>query len=137
MAAVFWGRYEASIKDNISIVIHSQQGVEAAIFFELSDFSGYKREEMAQLFDTSLKTLMRYKEANKKLSPAASELALKMWALFRKGEELFGDINELRSWLNTPAYGLGHQIPFRLMQTSGGIDLIMDELARIEFGALA
>jgi uncharacterized protein (DUF2384 family) len=32
---------------------------------------------------------------------------------------------------------LGSQRPFELMRTSGGIDLIDDELARIEFGALA
>jgi len=58
-------------------------------------------------------------------------------ALFQHGEEIFGSISEFRSWFNTPVYGLGNQAPYSLMQTSGGIDLIDDELYRIEFGVLA
>lgn len=131
------GRYGPSIKDKISIVMSSQRGVDAIAFWDVTELTGYRREEIAQLFDTSLKTLLRYRETNRKLSPATGELALKIMALFGHGEEIFGSISEFRSWLNTPAYGLGNQVPYSLMQTSGGIDLIDDELYRIEFGALA
>jgi putative toxin-antitoxin system antitoxin component (TIGR02293 family) len=130
-------RYAPFIKDKISIVMTSRRGVDAIAFWDVTELTGYRREEMATLFDTSLKTLLRYRDTNRKLSPAAGELALKIMALFRHGEEVFGSIDEFRSWLNTPAYGLGGQVPYLLMQTSGGIDLIDDELSRIEFGALA
>ncbi|GAB3643981.1 type II RES/Xre toxin-antitoxin system antitoxin [Spirosoma arcticum] len=129
--------YKPFIKDNISIVLSSHHGVDAIAFFDLADLSGFKREQVAQLFDTSLKTLLRYRDTNRKLSPATGELVLKMLALFQHGEEIFGSISEFRDWLGVPAYGLGNQIPFELMQTSGGIDLIDDELSRIEHGALA
>ncbi len=131
------GRYEPFLKDKISIVMTSRRGVDAIAFWDVAELTGYRREEIARLLDTSLKTLLRYRETNRKLSPATGELALKIMALFRHGEEIFGSISEFRSWLNTPAYGLGNQIPYSLMQTSGGIDLIDDELYRIEFGALA
>ena len=137
MAIPHFRHYEPFIIDNISIVLSSRRGVNAAAFFDLADLSGFKREEVAQLFNTSLKTLLRYRDTNRKLSPAAGELALKMLALFRHGEEVFGSISEFSGWLSTPAYGLGNQIPFALMQTSGGVDLIDDELSRIEYGALA
>ena len=132
-----FGRYEPFIRDKISIVLSSRRGVDAVLFFDLAELSGYRREAFAPLFDTSLKTLLRYRDTKRKLSPAAGELALKMLALFQHGEIIFGSIAEFRSWLDVPAYGLGHQRPFDLMQTSGGIDLIDDELTRIEFGALA
>ena len=132
-----FGRYEPLIRDKISIVLSSRRGVDAVLFFDLAELTGYRREEIAPLFDTSLKTLLRYKETRRKLSPVAGELGLKMMALFQHGEAIFGSIAEFRSWLDVPAYGLGNQRPFELMQTSGGIDLIDDELARIEFGALA
>lgn len=137
MRKAAFGRYESLIRDKITIVLSSRRGVDAVLFFDLAELTGYKREEMAPLFDTSLKTLLRYKETKRKLSPVAGELALKMLALFQHGEAIFGSIAEFRSWLDVPAYGLGNQRPFDLMQTSGGIDLIDDELARIEFGALA
>ncbi len=137
MRGTVLGRYEPFIRDKISIVMTSQRGVDAIAFWDVTELTGYRREEIAQLFDTSLKTLLRYRDTNRKLSPATGELALKIMALFRHGEEIFGSTDEFRSWLNTPAYGLGNQIPYSLMQTSGGIDLIDDELYRIEFGALA
>lgn len=58
-------------------------------------------------------------------------------ALLRHGEAIFGSIAVFRDWLNSPAYGLGNQIPYSLLKVAGGIDLIDDELCRIEFGALA
>ncbi len=137
MRKTVYGRYEPFIRDKIAIVLSSRRGVDAMLFFDLAELSGYKREEIAPLFDTSLKTLLRYKETKRKLSPTAGELGLKMLALFQHGEAIFGTIAEFRSWLDVPAYGLGNQRPFDLMQTSGGIDLIDDELSRIEFGALA
>lgn len=137
MATQAFRQYEPYINDTISIVLASRRGVDATAFFDLADLSGYRREDVARLFDTSLKTLTRYRNANQKLSPLFGELTLKMLALFRHGEEIFGNLTEFRNWLNVPAYGLGNQIPFSLMQTSGGIDLIDDELIRIEFGATA
>lgn len=53
------------------------------------------------------------------------------------GEAIFGSVATFKNWLNMPAYGLGNQIPYSLLKAIGGIDLIDDELCRIEFGALA
>lgn len=62
---------------------------------------------------------------------------LKIMALFQTGESVFGSADAFRRWMDKPAYGLGSQIPFDLLHTSGGIDLIMDEVVRIEYGDLA
>jgi putative toxin-antitoxin system antitoxin component (TIGR02293 family) len=134
---MLWQQYDTALKDGLSIAMASRRGVDAVIFFDIAEVSGYKREKIAQLFDTSLKTLIRYREEEKKLRPAESELALKIVGLFRKGVEIFGTMAEFKSWLDVPAFGLAQQTPFDLMQTSGGIDLIMDELYRIEYGAVA
>ena len=57
--------------------------------------------------------------------------------LFKKGNEIFGELEAFRRWIMKPAYGLGWEVPSELMETSGGIELIMEELYRIEFGATA
>jgi uncharacterized protein (DUF2384 family) len=57
--------------------------------------------------------------------------------LYKKGAEIFGNANDFNTWLNTEAVGLGKVKPFDLLYTQGGINLVMEELLRIEFGALA
>ncbi|GAA4456924.1 hypothetical protein GCM10023189_26880 [Nibrella saemangeumensis] len=119
------------------MVSQALKGIPATAFFEIADLTGYKREQLALVFDTSVKTFQRYEREEKNLSPQDSEKALKIFVLFSKGAEVFGSVNHFRRWMDKPAYGLGGQTPFDLLHTSGGIDLIMDELIRIEYGDLA
>ena len=108
------------------------------MFTELVEITGKNRNFLAeQVFDVSLKTMLRYQKENKNLNARNSEIALKLLNLFSKGMEIFGNMNSFMSWLNKESYGLGNQIPIHLMNTNTGIDLIEEELLRIEFGALA
>ncbi len=124
-------------QDRTNLVLRALQGVSATAFFETAERTGYKREQLAEVFDTSLKTFQRYEREQKKLNPQDSEKVLKITALFQQGEAVFGSVDAFRRWMDKPAYGLGNQVPFTLLHTSGGIDLIMDELIRIEYGDLA
>lgn len=137
-AAKVLSKYKSSINNDLSIVKSANQGINAVIFSELVEISGINRNFLAEVvFDISLKTMLRYQKENKKLNPRNSEIALKLLNLFNKGIEIFGSMNSLMSWLNKPAFGLGDQVPINLMNTNTGIDLIEEELIRIEFGALA
>ena len=137
-AAEIITKYRKSIKDDYSIVKKSNAGVDAGIFFELVDISGINRNILAEdIFDVSVKTMLRYQKEGKKLNPRHSEIALKVLGLFEKGIEVFGTMKAFTSWLDRPAYGLGRQRPIALMNTNTGIDLVEEELMRIEFGALA
>ncbi|GAB3574261.1 hypothetical protein GCM10027578_36620 [Spirosoma luteolum] len=123
--------------DRTSLVLLALKGVAATRFFEVAELTGYRREQLADLFDTSLKTFQRYEREQKKLNPQDSEKVLKIMALFQIGESVFGSADAFRRWMDKPAYGLGGQVPFELLHTSGGIDLVMDEVVRIEYGDLA
>ena len=123
--------------DRTALVFLALSGVPAIRFFEIADLTGYKREQLAEVFDTSLKTFQRYEREHKKLNPQDSEKVLKIMVLFQTGESAFGSANAFRRWMDKPAYGLGNQVPFDLLHTSGGIDLVIDEVTRIEYGDLA
>ena len=125
------------IQNRTAIVLSALKGVPAATFFAIADLTGYRREQLAEVFDTSLKTFQRYEREQKKLNPQDSEKVLKIMALFQTGESVFGAADAFRRWMDKPAYGLGGQVPFDLLHTSGGIDLVMDEVVRIEYGDLA
>lgn len=137
-AAKVLSKYKSSISSDLSIVKSANRGVNSVVFTELVEITGINRNFLAEhVFDVSLKTMLRYQKENKNLNPRNSEIALKLLNLFNKGIEIFGTMNSFMSWLNKGAYGLGEQIPLNLMNTNTGIDLIEEELIRIEFGALA
>lgn len=130
-------KYENSIKDDYSIVTNSLIGISANTFFDLAIISGIHKNILAEdIFEVSYKTINRYKQENKKLNPRNSELILKLLALYKKGIEVFGLLDSFNKWLMKPAYGLNNIIPYSYMNTTTGIDLIFEEVVRIEFGDL-
>ena len=68
-----------------------------------------------------------------KRQPLYSEHLLKIIALFNKGEEIFGTIDEFSYWLNKPFWG-SKQKPIDWIVTSGGVDLVMDEIDKLAHG---
>lgn len=133
-----FNKYENSIKDNFAIVAGVMVGLNIHAFWDLVTVSGLNKEELAEdIVGISLKTIQEYEEGEKKLNPRDSEIVLKMLALYKKGIEVFGEIGSFNRWLLKPAFGLGNQIPYSLLNTATGIDLIFEELTRIEYGDLA
>ncbi len=114
-----------------------KNGVQAEAFFELVEVSGYRQEELASLLELSVRTLNRYRKEHKKLNAKESELLVKLSVLFQRGTEIFGSMPEFSHWLGEPAYGLDHQLPFNLLYTSEGVNLVADEVERIAYGDLA
>lgn len=130
-------KYSASPNEEYRLVEQAHHGLSTSAFFDILNFSGLTKEELSALLDVSFKTIQRYQKDEKKLSAIHSEQLLKIIALYQKAEEVFADLDSFNRWVRKPALGLGNVKPLKFMQTPGGIDLIMDELRRIEFGALA
>lgn len=47
---------------------------------------------------------------------------------------VFEDHDKAVIWLNSPCYSLGNQVPMKLLDTTEGMELVMDTLGRIEQG---
>jgi len=134
----FYLKHESTIKDDYSIVINSINGIGADVFFDLAEITGLKKNQLAEeILQISLKTLSRYRDEQKKMSPRNSEMILKLISLYKKGIEIFSSSASFNRWLKKSSIGLGNKLPYELMNTSTGIDLIYNELVRIEFGAFS
>lgn len=130
-------KYDVNEENAFTMVNRAHGGLSVSAFYDLIKISGLSNEELAGLLDLSYKSIQRYKKEGKKLNAQNSEQLLKMIALYQKAEEVFGDLESFNRWLRKPAAGLGNRVPMQFLQTSGGIDLIREELLRIEYGALA
>ena len=125
------------VADSFALVMEARTGVAAKTAFDIAALLQFSVDELADLLHTTTKTLRTYRQGNKRLAPAASEQVLKLLALAQQGVEVFGSPGAFRRWLDKPAYGLGQQAPLALLETSGGIDLVADEVSRIAYGDFA
>ena len=128
---------EATATDPLALVMEARTGVFAKTAFDVAGVLQLHADELADLLHTTTKTLRTYRQAKKRLNPTASERVLKLLALARQSDEVFGDPASFWCWLSKPAHGLGGQPPLALLQTSGGIDLVAEEVGRIAYGDLA
>jgi putative toxin-antitoxin system antitoxin component (TIGR02293 family) len=134
---VVYNVYKPFYADDISLLTSSKKGLNAKAAIDFISLSGFTQDEFQETFKTTVKTIQNHVSRQLTLDAALSEKLLKSFALFDKGTEIFGSATSFHQWLNTPAYGLGNQLPFNLMDTITGIQLIEEELIRIEFGDLA
>ena len=91
---------------------------------------------MAAIVHTSDRTLRRY-TANQKLSQEQSERMIEMARLYSRGEEVFGTMDKFKQWMDNTILALGNKKPKEYLDTSMGINMLMNELGRIEHGIFA
>jgi putative toxin-antitoxin system antitoxin component (TIGR02293 family) len=128
---------EAVVKDSFSLVMEARKGILATVAFDVANAMHLHVDQLAEILHITTKTLRNYRQGKRKLNAAHSEQTLKLLALQLKGHKVFGEAAAFRRWLEKPAYGLDDQVPLDLLETSGGIDLVMEELDRIAYGDLA
>lgn len=129
--------YHKMYANPISILSNSKKGLKANAALDFISVSGFTYNEFQETFKTTVKTIQNYVVQDLTLDAVLSEKLLKSFALYNLGMEVFGSAAVFHQWLNVPAYGLGDQVPFGLMDTITGITLIEDELNRIAYGDLA
>jgi putative toxin-antitoxin system antitoxin component (TIGR02293 family) len=94
-------------------------------------------KEWSGILDLSERTLQRYKKDKRAFDTLQSEKIVQVTLLIRYGREVFGDEKKFNLWLNAENLSLGNVRPKELLDSSFGIDLLKDELTRIEHGILA
>ncbi|GAA4386455.1 type II RES/Xre toxin-antitoxin system antitoxin [Hymenobacter koreensis] len=132
-----WAAWGRTGKDSFALVLEARKGVPAATAFEVAEAYQLQAHELEAIYELSTKTLRSYSQEKKPLSAASSEKTLKIIALYNLGVEVFGEAAAFLRWLDKPAHGLDQEVPLRLLETSGGIDLVAEELQRIAHGDLS
>lgn len=130
-------KYSSEISNQIALVYTAAKGISISVFDSLLALTRLQKNELASFIDATPKTIDNYRAKQSKLGRLESEQLLQILSLYKKGREIFGSIESFNGWLKQSSIGLGGEKPFDLMYTPGGINLIMEELIRIEFGALA
>lgn len=126
-----------SIHDRLLMVKIIKKGITYALFEEIQKLSSLTNKDWADILNISLRSLQRYKEQNQLFKPIQSEKILELGEIFILGNEVFGDPEKFKLWLETPNFALGSVIPSSLLADSYGQELLINELTRINYGILA
>lgn len=81
----------------------------------------------------SSRTISNYKESKKNLDPLYGEHLLKMIALYEKGEQILGNVDEFNYWLRKPFWN-SNETPSDWLGTGGGVDFLTEELDKLAQG---
>ena len=121
----------------MEIIDLAKQGVRAQAIARLADLLEISQKKAAEFFHFSERTLRDYIKNNRLLDPDSSEKIIKIFSLYVFGIDVLQSPSSFVNWLFKPSFGLGNRVPADLLYSSGGIDLVYEELSRIEYGDLA
>lgn len=57
--------------------------------------------------------------------------------MLKRGVEIFGDKESFMAWLHCPSLAFAGQTPLSLLHTPSGVEMVLDEIGRIEHGVLS
>ena len=93
--------------------------------------------QLAEYLPVTERTLQRYQKEKQKLDRDLSDHLLQIARVFARCQEVMEDGERARRWLQTPSIPLGNVPPISLLDTYTGVEMVMDELGRIEHGIAA
>ncbi len=125
------------LADTVELVKLSRKGIPYKLFEEIVNTNSYSLKDWSKFLHLTERTIQRYKKEKKKFEPIQSERIIDIAKLQLKGTELFGSNEIFGEWMNSKIIALGNIRPIELLDNSFGIEMLMDELGRIEHGVLA
>lgn len=131
--------YNNAIDDQniMSLIAMVRQGIKFPVFVNFMEKSPFDLAEWSGFLHVSERTMQRYKKEERTFDALQSEKILEIALLYKKGISVFGSTQNFNTWLNTQNLALGKIKPKELFDSSFGINLLKDELTRIEHGVLA
>lgn len=127
----------ADDKNVLAIIDAVRTGISFAEFDKITSKIPFSLAEWASYLQLSERTLQRTQKGKKSFQPVQSERIVELVMLYQFGVEVFGDQESFNIWLNSKSVALGGRTPKELLDTMFGVNMVKDELGRIEHGVLA
>lgn len=106
-----------------------REGVKKTDWKQLIQYTGSTEKEFEHILPASISSMQKNTVYNKETSERIYELA----RLFGLGYEVFDSKEDFKKWLMTPSRTLGNRIPFELLDSSFGFEMVENEIVRIQY----
>ena len=131
--------YGKSQKEPIlfDLIATLRKGLSYSQFRSITQNIPLDNEEWTEILHLSRRTMNRYKEENRFFDTRYAERILEIRMLYDLGEAVFGNTEKFNTWLSRENVVLGNVVPKTLLDTTMGIEMVKDQLIRIDYGVLA
>ena len=106
-----------------------REGVKKRDWKQLIHFTGSTEKEFEHILPASISSMQKKTVYGKETSERIYELA----RLFGLGYEVFDSKEDFKKWLMTPSRAIGNKIPFELLDSSFGFEMVENEIIRIQY----
>lgn len=127
---------EQKIQSSYDLMELARQGLLRNALDSLAEWLELSTKDLVQYLHISERTLQRY-DQNKKLSLELSDRLIQIAKVYARALEVFEDRDRAIEWLKHPSHALGGITPVSCLDNFSGIELVLDELGRIEYGVYA
>jgi putative toxin-antitoxin system antitoxin component (TIGR02293 family) len=114
-----------------------REGIPYNDFLDFFKNEPFSEKEWADYFGVSTRTLDRYINENKNFPAKQSERIIEIKRLLNFGENVFEDNDNFMAWMSMQNIAMGGIVPKKLLDTSIGINMVYDQIGRIEQGIFA
>lgn len=104
-------------------------GVKKTDWKQLIHYTESTEKEFENILPGSISSMQKKSVYGKETSERIYELA----RLFGLGYEVFDSKEDFKKWLLTPSKALGDKIPFELLDSSFGFEMVQNEIVRIQY----
>lgn len=128
---------ENFLADKMLVIVAIRTGIPYPLFDSIRRYTPFSENDWADFLDISTKSLQRYKASSEHhFKSIHAEKIIEIAEVTKAGLDVFGNLDKLKLWLNTPNYALGNLKPIALLKDSYGKELVINELTRINHGIL-
>ena len=121
------------VKNSFDYIELSRKGLRVKQLHEILDYINLSTKELAKIISLSERQINRYKDDDVLRTDISAQL-IQIVELYTKGYELFEDTDKFQRWMNSEIQGLGNVKPISLLDTIFGIQMVINELGRLEHG---
>lgn len=114
----------------------ARKGITKKALLALAKKISLTLEEIATVLHISERTLQRYTPTTLVKTEYADK-AIELARLYERGIEVLGSESAFNGWVKTPNLALGGEIPFNLLDTRIGFNMVLNILGRIEYGVFS
>ena len=114
-----------------------REGISYQDFLTFFHHNPFTDKEWAEYLGVSTRTLDRYKLGEKNFPAKQSERIIEIKRLMNYGISVFEDYANFIAWMEASNIPLGGIAPKEVLDTTIGINMVHNQLGRIEHGILA
>ena len=110
-----------------------ENGLRSEEITPILDYLGFKVSDIAKAAAVSVSTVSRWNPKTSIGVPGSNQF-FRIDQVIRKGVDLFGGLEDLKGWLQSPNLALGNAVPVQLLTSGIGVEMVDEASDALHFG---